>query len=104
MNNLTVIAAAYPGKALLTLGEAAKLLGFKTQTAYNLRYKGEFPVPLFYQNKRPMVRVIDLAAYLDRGEPLQEPVEVFDEVHKPRKRGRPTKVEQMQRARLQGLV
>jgi hypothetical protein len=104
LSNLDIITKQFPGKALLKLTEAGTLLGMSKGTCYNKKCRGEFPVPVFYMDKKPMVRVLDLAHYLDRGEVVKTPVGPFDEVHKPKKVGRPTKVEQMRKARLAGLA
>jgi len=53
------------GRILLPLVEAGAMLGFKKQSAYNMKSRGVFPVKIKMINGKPMVRVTDLIDFIN---------------------------------------
>jgi hypothetical protein len=51
-------------RLLIPLTEAAAILGYKKQTAYNMKSKGIFPVAIKQVNGKPMVRSEDLLKFV----------------------------------------
>ncbi|WP_329334675.1 helix-turn-helix domain-containing protein [Streptomyces sp. NBC_01352] len=50
---------------LVSLAQAARALGIGTTTAYDLRRRGQFPVPVLRVGFRYRVRTADLIRYLE---------------------------------------
>lgn len=63
--NLELISRAYPGQALLSIPDAARVLGISHQKIKNDLLLGRFPVPTVKIGSRRLVPAIDLASYLD---------------------------------------
>jgi hypothetical protein len=67
---------------MLSLPQAAQELGLAVQTAYNMNSQNTFPLPVIRVAKgKPSVRLVDLAAFLAGSQP--------------KRRGRPTKADQI---------
>jgi len=89
----------FPGKLLITPVEAGGVLGFSKPASYKRVCNGgrqDFPKFVICSGRK-MVRLIDLAEYLDRltNTPSTTP---SAPAHGKRTRGRPTKAEQIARA------
>lgn len=95
---LAILEARYPGALIVKPTEAGRLLNQSRQSTYNQVCNGRFPIPLVVDHlNRKMVRLTDLAAYIDGMAAIQPlPPE-------PRKndlpKGRPTKEEQVEAQR-----
>lgn len=87
----------FPGRLLITPVEAGSVLGFSKQASYKRTCNGgrqDFP-PFVFCSGRRMIRIVDLAEYLEHL--TNVPPSPLTSTGK--RRGRPTKVEQL--ARLQ---
>lgn len=73
-------------RLLITPVEAGACVGWAKQTVYNKLHDDVFPIPLVEFNGRKMVRVGDLARYIDGLEPNAS-------AQLSRRLGRPTKIE-----------
>lgn len=73
-------------RLLITPVEAGACVGWAKQTVYNKLHDDVFPIPLVEFNGRKMVRVADLARYINGLEP-NAPAKLS------RRPGRPTKIE-----------
>lgn len=62
---LEILSARYPGAVLLPFVDAGTALAMKLQTARNQLVAGVFPVPTHKVGGRRVVRIDDLAAYID---------------------------------------
>lgn len=98
--SLKLISDLFPGVLLIKPVDAGRLINQSRQSSYNQVCKGRFPIPLVTDHlNRKMVRVIDLANYIDGMTVMPSvPQEVRD------KRGRPTKRQQIERAARQSRV
>lgn len=92
---LALLETRYPGALLVKPTEAGRLLNQSRQSTYNQVCTGRFPIQLVTDHlNRRMVRLIDLAAYID-GMAVIQPLPP-----EPRKaKGRPPKVEQVEAQR-----
>lgn len=86
---LLILAARFPGRILITFSESANAISMAVQTARNLDAAGKFPIPTHKVGGRRMVRIDDLAAYLDKSAPPAG-------IKKKRRRGRPSNVEKFE--------
>lgn len=98
MDTLQLLESRFPGALLVKPTDAGALLNQSRQSTYNQLCQGRFPIPTVTDHLgRRMVRLLDLAAYID-GMAVAQPLPP-----QPRKRdkpqGRPTKVEQVEAAR-----
>jgi hypothetical protein len=84
----------FPGQLFIPLVDAARAIGYAESSAYNLHSRGTFPIRVQKQGRKPVISILDLAAYLNAK--TEKPGE------QPKRRpGRPTKAEQIAR---RGLV
>lgn len=74
---------------------AGQVIAMAKPSVYNRVSAGTFPLPLVETPVGRMVRVTDIASYLDSLEPIM-PIKVERE---PKPKGRPTKVEQVEAQR-----
>lgn len=89
MNAIELITLTFPGRLFVPLVDAAVAIGYSESSAYNLHSRGKFPIRVQKQGRKPVVSVLDLAAYLDaKTEQLEQ---------QKRRPGRPTKAEQIAR-------
>jgi len=89
--SLDLLRDKYPGVTLLCIAIALKECGWAPQTGYNRISSGRgLPFPTSKQGKNHIVHILDLAEYLDS---------VRGAENTKRRRGRPTKAEQVARAR-----
>lgn len=92
----------FPGKTMIPMIDAGATIGYKRQTTYNLHATGKFPLRVKKIGGHTMVALSDLINYLeDRPQQPEEP-EQFNVTIAPtlrRRRGRPTKKEQIERQR-----
>lgn len=89
----------FGGAHIVSIRHAGLVIGLQQQTSYNLVCKGRFPLPLVETNGKRMVRVVDIAAYLDSLIQTKHTKQVIvnpaaDVVPACGKRGRPTRAEQ----------
>jgi len=84
VTTLDLLAAQYPGAAVLRVAEIARALACAPQTIRNRLARGAFPIATFRCDGRRVARIADVAAYLDAMRAAA-----------PRKRGRPCKGEQI---------
>lgn len=87
----------FPGRLLITPVEAGSVLGFSKPASYKRTCNGgrqDFPAFVFCSGRK-MIRIIDLAEYLERLNNIPPSPPALTG----KRRGRPTKVEQL--ARLQ---
>ncbi|MDD5395478.1 MAG: hypothetical protein PHE17_20840 [Thiothrix sp.] len=93
--HLRIVQETFPGALLIKPVDAGKLLNQSRQSSYNQIHEKRFPVPLVVDHLgRKMVRVCDLAQYLDD-------LTVIKPVAQPPKppKGRPKKSEQLEAQR-----
>ena len=64
-STLEILSARHPGAVLLPFVDAGAALAMKLQTARNQLVAGVFPVPTHKVGGRRVVRIDDLAAYID---------------------------------------
>lgn len=93
--HFTFLTQQFPGRLLITPIEAGGVLGFSKPASYKRVCNGgrkDFP-PFVFCSGRKMIRIIDLAEYLERlnNIPPNPPAPTG------KRRGRPTKVEQLAR-------
>lgn len=96
MNTFDIILAQFPGKTLIPITDAGAAIGYAGQTCYNLFHRGEFPMPVRKVGRKSMVSLIDLAKFMDAPTALYKEKATL-ESEQPRRRGRPTKAEQIRR-------
>lgn len=87
------------GAHLVSIKHAGALIGLHSQTTYNQVHKCIFPIPLVQTVGKRMVRIVDIAQYIDslpiQLEPLKRELELLQTVKPVAKRGRPTKNKQV---------
>lgn len=92
MAHLQILQEKFPDTLVIRPVEAGCIIGQGQQSTYNQLSSGRFPVQLVIDHLgRKMVRLLDLANYLDG-------LQIMPALDKPKKRGRPTKREQFERA------
>ena len=98
MNTMEFLESRFPGAVLIRPSDVGALLSQSRQSSYNQVSSGRFPVPLVVDHlNRKMVRLSDLAAYLDGMQTIQPlPAEPRKQ---PKTLGRPTKTEQVEAGR-----
>lgn len=95
-STLALLESRYPGALIVKPTEAGRLLNQSRQSTYNQVCTGRFPIPLVTDHlNRRMVRLIDLANYIDGMTTIQPLPPVTRKA-----KGRPTKVEQVEANRL----
>lgn len=108
---LDLLLRQFGGAHLVTIRQSGLVIGLQPQTSYNLVSRGKFPLPLVDTGGKRMVRVVDIAKYIDSlADPIfippavsQAPAPLIVVTSPPKKKpGRPTKVEQA--IRLSGIV
>jgi len=88
----------YPGALVIKPTEAGRLLNQSRQSTYNQVCNGRFPIPMVVDHLgRKMVRITDLADYIDSMTAIQPAPTQLRKAEKPQ--GRPTKVEQVEAQR-----
>lgn len=98
MAHLQILQEKFPGALVIRPVEAGFIIGQGQQSTYNQLSSGRFPVQMVIDHLgRKMVRLLDLANYLDGLQSMPAP-------EKPKKRGRPTKREQFERVARQSRV
>lgn len=91
-----IITQQFPGCLALPLIKAGAALSLSSGTAYNMHSKGTFPVRVHKIGNKPIVYLHDLITYLEGGPSAND--QHFEEEHKPKKKGRPTKAESLRKA------
>lgn len=84
-----VLLARHGGQLIIPFIDAAGSIGIPQQTARNELARGTFPVPTLRRGGRRFVAITDLAEYLDKLYAQR------DTLQPQRKKGRPTKAEQV---------
>lgn len=84
---LQLLLAQFNNAHVVTIKQAGAAIGLQQQTTYNQVHTRRFPIPLVDGGGKRMVRVIDIAAFIDGLTPSQK--------HLKAHRGRPTKAEQV---------
>lgn len=95
MNHLQILSAQFGGALLVRPVTAGGVIRMAKPSVYNRVSAGTFPIPLVETAVGRMVRVVDIAAYLDSLEPIM-PIKVEGG---PKPKGRPTKTEQVEAKR-----
>lgn len=99
---LTILTSVFPGRALVRMTDAARAIGMAEQTARNKLLSGTFPVPTVTQGRQRLVKLTELAAYIDSlGAPNHAssiPVPQSSSLLTRRGPGRPKKSESAHRA------
>jgi len=96
---LDLLVAQFPGQAYIPMVQAGASIGYKPQTCYNLFHANRFPLPVRKVGAKCMVALTDLAKFMN-GELVecqQAPRKVEAPVKTPRRPGRPTKREMIER-------
>lgn len=88
---LQLLLAQFNNAHVVTIKQAGAAIGLQQQTTYNQVHARRFPIPLVDGGGKRMVRVIDIAAFIDGLTPCQKPIKA--------KRGRPTRKKQAARLR-----
>lgn len=89
MTPAQLITSQFPHVALIPMTKAGRAIGLAEQTCYNLRLRGQFPLPVRKVGSKVMVAVCDLITYVEGGQPAAAPI-----IEQPkRRRGRPTNAE-----------
>ena len=86
---LQLLLAQFNNAHIVTIKQAGAAIGLQQQTTYNQIHTRRFPIPLVDGGGKRMVRVIDIAAFIDGLPPSQKPFKV--------RRGRPTHKERAAR-------
>lgn len=95
MNHIQLLSERFGGALLVRPVVAGQVIAMAKPSVYNRVSAGTFPLPLVETPVGRMVRVTDIASYLDSLEPIM-PIKVERE---PKPKGRPTKVEQVEAQR-----
>lgn len=92
MKHLQLLSERFGGALLVRPVVAGSVINMAKPSVYNRVSAGTFPIPLVETAVGRMVRVADIAAYLDSLEPVM-PIKAKGE---PKPKGRPTKEEQVE--------
>lgn len=95
MTHLQILSAQFGGALLVRPVAAGQVIAMAKPSVYNRVSAGTFPLPLVETPVGRMVRVADIAAYLDSLTPIM-PIKAEGE---PKPKGRPTKEEQVEAKR-----
>lgn len=68
-DHLEELRRQYPGQIILKPEQVAKVLGAARQTVYNQHSNKSFPIRPIYRGKTWGCSIVDIARYLDTGEP-----------------------------------
>jgi hypothetical protein len=99
---LDLLLRQFGGAHLVTIRQSGLVIGLQPQTSYNLVSRGKFPLPLVDTGSKRMVRVLDIANYIDTlADPIiippaasQAPAALIVATCPPKKNpGRPSKVD-----------
>lgn len=92
MDHLQLLAKQFDGALLVRPVLAGSVINMAKPTVYNRISSGTFPLPIVETSYGKMVRVADIAAYLDSLTPI-----ISDACEmSPHRKGRPTKREQVE--------
>lgn len=95
MNHLQILSEQFGGALLVRPVVAGGVINMAKPSVYNRVSAGTFPIPLVETAVGRMVRVTDIAAYLDSLTPIMPINAEGESKHK----GRPTKEEQVEAQR-----
>lgn len=95
-STLKLLLARFPGAIQIPLAAAAEACSMSVQTARNQLVSGAFPIKTHKLGGRRMVRLDDLASYLDAVSGAGKPLQAAS-------RGRPSKTERLEAER-QGIT
>lgn len=103
-STLALLESRYLGALLVKPTEAGRLLNQSRQSTYNQVCAGRFPISLVVDHlNRKMVRLIDLANYIDGMAAVIKPLQPPEPRKNDLPKGRPIKVEQVE-ARMKGFA
>jgi hypothetical protein len=69
MKTIDLLIAMFPGKAQIPATLAGRALGYADSSVRNMIHKATFPVETIKEGDKRMVRLIDLAAYMEKQKP-----------------------------------
>jgi hypothetical protein len=69
MKTIDLLIAMFPGQAQIPATLAGRALGYADSSVRNMIHKATFPVETIKEGDKRMVRLIDLAAYMEKQKP-----------------------------------